>query len=109
MKTLYTQVVTTRKLTDMGNLLDTHRTLDTHAIMMMTVHGISLARGDARRTTRSDGLAEHLERMDFHSLLRFQNHFFFLYPSILLLKSIIQAIVSVVVHMIVALAKDNIL
>jgi hypothetical protein len=56
-QTFYTHVVTTWKLTNMGNLVETHRTLDTHAIMMITVHGINLARGGARSTVGSDGLA----------------------------------------------------
>ena len=64
MKTLYTQVMTTGKCANVGNLLETHGTLDTSPMMMAAVSGISLARGDARGTTGSDGLAEHLERMN---------------------------------------------
>ena len=64
MKTLYTQVMTTRKCANVGNLLETHGTLDTSPTMIAAVSGISLARGDARGTTGSDGLAEHLERMN---------------------------------------------
>ena len=67
MKTLYTQVMTTCKCTDVGNLLETHGTLDTSPDVIAAVSGISLARGDAGGTAGSDSLAEHLERMnDFH-------------------------------------------
>jgi hypothetical protein len=78
MKTLYTQGVTTWKCADVGNLLETHGTLGARELVMcMTVSGVSLARGGAGGTTGSDGLAEHLERMNGFHILDFHLGFFF--------------------------------
>lgn len=68
MKALYTQRMTTSECADVGNLLETHGALGARElVVVVAVSGVSLARGDAGGTTGSDGLAEHLGRMnDFH-------------------------------------------
>jgi hypothetical protein len=64
LQAFYTQMMTTSECADVRDLLETHGTLGEILVMGMTVHGISLARGDAWSTTGSDSLAEHLERMN---------------------------------------------